>query len=387
MLTRAIRIHERGDVDAMRWDEVETGEPGTGEVLIRNTAVGLNFIDPGHRSGVRTEARYETPLPMILGTEGAGTVEKLGPGVTGFEVGDRVGYWYSPPGGAYCQARVYPTARLVKLPPHITEEMAAAVLCKGMTANMLVRHAYPVKAGDTVLVHAASGATGHLVAQWAKHLGATVIGTVSTEEKAMFARAHGCDHVIIYTRDDLVKGVRDITGGKGVPVVFDGVGRDTFMKSLDCLQFRGTCLLYGLSSGQVDLFDPTATVDQGLSLSLAPFHAPIPSDAGELSALGDRSVRHAEVRCDQAPHRPALPAAERRRSPPRTAGAPHHRRNRADPLAHVPEKWEPVFRIGHAQAQGARAAAPAGRSLRRTRPAHALARLPPAAGSWRRGDG
>ena len=160
MLTRAIRIHDRGDVDVMRWDEVETGEPGTDEVLIRNTAVGLNFIDPGHRSGVRTEARYETPLPMILGTEGAGTVEKLGPGVTSFEVGDRVGYWYSPPGGAYCQARVYPTARLVKLPPHITEEMAAAVLCKGMTANMLVRHAYPVKAGDTVKQRQPIGKTG-----------------------------------------------------------------------------------------------------------------------------------------------------------------------------------------------------------------------------------
>ncbi len=155
----------------MRWEEVETGEPGPGEVLIRNTAVGLNFVDPGHRSGLRTEARYETPLPMILGTEGAGVVEKRGSGVTNFSVGDRVGYWYSPPGGAYCQARVYPTARLVKLPSHITEEMAAAVLCKGMTANMLLNHAYPGrKPGETVLVHAAAGATGHLVAQWAKHL-------------------------------------------------------------------------------------------------------------------------------------------------------------------------------------------------------------------------
>ena len=257
MLTHAIRIHERGGVDVMRWEEVETGEPGPGEVLIRNTAVGLNFVDPGHRSGLRTEARYETPLPMILGTEGAGIVEKLGPGVAGFKVGDRVGYWYSPPGGAYCQARVYPVARLVKLPSDITEEVAAAVLCKGMTANMLLRHAYQLKRGDTILVHAAAGATGHLVAQWAKHIGATVIGTVSTEDKAKFAREHGCDHVIIYTRDDFAQGVRELTGGKGVPVVYDSVGRDTFMKSLDCLDFRGSCLLYGLSSGQVDLFDPT----------------------------------------------------------------------------------------------------------------------------------
>jgi NADPH2:quinone reductase len=257
MRTFAIRIHERGGVEVMRWEEVETGEPGPGEVLLRNTAVGLNFVDPGHRSGLRTEGRYETPLPMILGTEGAGIVEKLGPGVTNLGVGDRVAYWYSPPGGAYCQARVYPAKRLVKLPPDITEEVAAAVLCKGMTANILLNHAFALKRGDTVLVHAAAGATGHLVAQWAKHLGATVIGTVSTEEKAVFARAHGCDHVINYTRDDFVKGVREFTGGKGVPVVYESVGLDTFMKSLDCLSFRGTCLLYGLSSGQVALFDPT----------------------------------------------------------------------------------------------------------------------------------
>jgi NADPH:quinone reductase len=257
MLTRAIRIHERGGVDAMRWDEVETGEPGPGEVLIRNTAIGLNFIDPGHRSGARTEARYEKPFPMILGTEGAGVIEKLGPGSSGFSVGDRVGYWYSPPGGAYCQARVYPVSHLVKLPADITEEMSAAILCKGMTANMLVNQAYQVRAGQTVLVHAAAGATGHLVTQWAKHLGANVIGTVSTDEKADFARQHGCDHVIVYTRDSFIKKVREITKGTGVPVVFDSVGRETFMKSLDCLEFRGTCLLYGLSSGQVEPFDPT----------------------------------------------------------------------------------------------------------------------------------
>ena len=257
MLTRAIRIHQRGGIDALRWEEVETGESGAGEVLIRNTAIGLNFIDPGHRSGARTEGRYETPFPMILGTEGAGIVQKLGPGVIDFKVGDRVGYWYSPPGGAYCQARVYPTPRLVKLPPDISEETAAAVLCKGMTANMLLHHAYPIKIGDTILVHAAAGATGHIVAQWAKHLGATVIGTVSTDEKAEFARAHGCDLAIVYSRDDFVAGVREYTKGRGVAVVYDGVGRDTFLKSLDCLEFRGTCILFGLSSGQVDLFDPT----------------------------------------------------------------------------------------------------------------------------------
>ena len=255
MRARAIRIHERGGVDALRWDEIDVPDPGPGEVLIRNTAVGLNFIDPGHRSGARTEARYETPLPMVLGTEGAGVVEAVGPGVTTFGAGDRVGYWYSPPGGAYCEARVYPVERLVKLPAHVSEETAAAVLCKGMTARMLVRQAYKVQPGDWVLVHAAAGATGHLAAQWAKRLGATVIGTVGSDAKAAFALAHGVDHAIVYTREDFAARVRDITGGTGVAAVLDGVGRDTFLKSLDCLGFRGTCLLFGLSSGPVAPFD------------------------------------------------------------------------------------------------------------------------------------
>lgn len=255
MKGHAIRIHERGDLDVLRWDEIEVPAPGPGQVHIRNTAIGLNFIDPGHRSGARTQARYETPFPMILGTEGAGVVEAVGPGVAGFAVGDRVGYWYSPPGGAYCTRRNYPVERLVKLPDAITEEVAAAVLCKGMTANLLVNECYPVSHGETVLVHAAAGATGHLLAQWAKHRGATVIGTVGSDEKAAFARAHGCDHTIVYTREDFAARVGEITAGRGVPVVYESVGRDTFLKSLDCLSFRGTCALFGLSSGPLDLFD------------------------------------------------------------------------------------------------------------------------------------
>jgi NADPH2:quinone reductase len=255
MRAHAIRIHARGGLDAMRYDEIEIPEPGPGEVRIRNTAVGLNFVDPGHRSGLRTEGRYETPLPMILGTEGAGVVEAVGPGVTSHVAGERVAYWYSPPGGAYCTHRNYPVTRLVKLPDHITDEMGAAVLCKGMTADILVNEAYRVKPGDTVLVHAAAGATGLLVVQWAKHLGATVIGTMSTDEKAAVARSYGCDHTIIYTREDFAERVREITGGRGVQVVFEGVGRDTFLKSLDCLAFRGTCALFGLSSGPLEPFD------------------------------------------------------------------------------------------------------------------------------------
>lgn len=255
MTTHAVRIHERGGADVLRWEPIEIGAPGPGEVLIRNTAVGLNFIDPGHRSGARTEARYETPFPMILGTEGAGVIEAVGTDAGGFEVGDRVAYWYSPPGGAYAQARLYPVERLVKLPDHISDETAAACLCKGMTANILVNQAFPVRAGQTVLVHAAAGATGHLVAQWAKSLGARVIGTVSTDEKARFALAHGSDHAIVYTRENFAAEARRLTRGEGVDVVFESVGQDTFLRSLDALRFRGSCMLYGLSSGPVDRFD------------------------------------------------------------------------------------------------------------------------------------
>jgi len=241
----------------MCFDELELGEPGPGEVRIRNTAIGLNFIDPGHRSGKRLEARYETPLPMVLGTEGAGIVEAVGPGVRGFGEGDRVAYWYSPPGGAYTERRNYPVARLVKLPDGISEEVAAASILKGMTVNMLVNFPYKVKRGDTVLVHAAAGATGLILTQWAKHLGATVIGTMSTDEKAAVARSYGCDHTINYVRDDFVSAVHDLTGGKGVHAVYDSVGIDTLSASLKCLRFRGTCVLYGISSGRPDCFDTT----------------------------------------------------------------------------------------------------------------------------------
>jgi len=255
MLTHAIRVHERGGPEAMRYDEVEIGEPGSGEVRIRNTAIGLNFIDPGHRAGIRLEARYETPFPMILGTEGAGVVEATGPGVRKVREGDRVAYWYSPPGGAYAVRRNYPVERLVKLPDGITEEVAAAVLLKGMTVNMLVHFPYRIRKGDTVLVHAAAGATGLLLVQWAKHLGATVIGTVGSDAKARLAAAHGCDHPIVYTRQNFVERVKRITKGAGVPVVYDSVGKDTFDGSLDCLRPRGTMVSFGNASGPIPPFN------------------------------------------------------------------------------------------------------------------------------------
>lgn len=280
MLTRAVRIHERGGPEAMRLDEIEIGDPGPGEVQIRQTAIGLNFNEPGHRQGTRLEARYETPLPMILGTEGAGVVEAVGPRVRRFREGDRVAYWYSPPGGSYTDRRNYPVERLVRLPDGVSEETAAAYLLKAMTVNMLVNHAYRIRRGDTVLVHAAAGATGLILTQWAKHLGATVIGTVSTDAKAEVARAYGCDHTINYARDDFLTAVREITNGRGVPCVYDSVGVDTLMKSLKCLSFRGTCVLYGISSGRPDCFDTTELSKAGsvyLTRPSAHQHHPTPA--------------------------------------------------------------------------------------------------------------
>lgn len=257
MLAQAIRIHERGGPEVMRLDEIEIGDPGPGEVRIRQTAIGLNFNEPGHRQGTRLEARYETPLPMILGTEGAGVVEAVGLRVSRIREGDRVAYWYSPPGGSYASHRNYPADRLVKLPEGVSEEIAAAFLLKAMTVDMLVNKAYRIRRGDTVLVHAAAGATGLILVQWARHLGATVIGTVSSAQKAEVARSHGCDHAIDYAREDFLEAVRRITGGRGVACVYDSVGVETLEKSLKCLRFRGTCVLYGISSGRPDCFDTT----------------------------------------------------------------------------------------------------------------------------------
>ena len=241
----------------MRLDEIDIPAPGRGEVQIRQTAIGLNFNEPGHRAGTRLEARYETPLPMILGTEGAGIVAAVGSGVRRFREGDRVAYWYSPPGGSYTSLRNYPVERLIRLPDGLSEETAAACLVKAMTVDMLVNLTYRIRQEDTVLVHAAAGATGLILVQWAKHLGATVIGTMSSDEKAGVARVYGCDHTINYSRDDFVGAVREITAGKGVACVYDSVGIDTLQGSLDCLRFRGTCVLYGISSGRPDCFDTT----------------------------------------------------------------------------------------------------------------------------------
>ena len=242
-MSKAIRIHEHGGPETLRWDEVETGAPDAGQVLIRQTAAGLNFIDVYHRVGL-----YPVPsLPAIIGNEGAGVVEAVGDGVTSVQVGDRVAYCMSL--GSYTERRVVDADRLVKLPDGITDYQAAAMMLKGCTVQYLVKTIYPITSGDTILLHAAAGGVGLIACQWAKHLGATVIGTVGSDEKAELARAHGCDHTIVYTRENIVDGA-------GVPVVYDSVGKDTFIASLDCLQPRGLMVSYGNASGPVDPFSP-----------------------------------------------------------------------------------------------------------------------------------
>lgn len=243
-MPHVIRIEQNGGPEQMHWEEVTVGDPGPGEVCVRNTAVGLNFIDTYHRSGL-----YPMPLPLVLGSEGAGVVEAVGPKVKEFKVGDRVAY--AQPIGAYAEVLIRPVARLVKIPAGIKDETAAAMMLKGMTAWYLCRRTYRVKKGDTIVVHAAAGGVGQILCQWAKHLGATVIGTVGSDEKVALAKKVGCKHVVVMSREKLSERVKAITKGKGVPVVYDGVGKDTFMESLDCLAPRGLLASFGNASGAV----------------------------------------------------------------------------------------------------------------------------------------
>ena len=249
-MPKAIRIHQTGGPDAMQWEDVEVGAPGPGEIRIRHEAVGLNYIDVYFRTGL-----YPAPsLPFSPGMEGAGIVEALGEGVGSLAVGDRVAY-AAPPVGAYAQERLMPAEKVVKVPAGIDARQAAAMMLQGMTVEYLLRRTCPVRSGDTILFHAAAGGVGLIACQWAKHLGATVIGTVGSDEKAELARAHGCDHTIVYTRENFTERVRELTNGAGVPVVYDAVGRDTFEGSLDCLRPRGMLVSFGQSSGKVDPFD------------------------------------------------------------------------------------------------------------------------------------
>lgn len=252
----AIRIHETGGPEKMRWEEVEVSKPGPGEVLVRNTAVGLNYIDTYHRTGL-----YPMPLPLTLGMEGAGVVEAIGPKVKEFKKGDRVAY--AQPIGAYGEIVIRPAERLVKIPSGVDDKVAAAMMLKGMTAQYLLRRTYKVKKGDTILVHAAAGGVGQILSQWAKYLGATVIGTVGSDEKAELAKKAGCKHVIVTSREKISERVKAITKGVGVPVVYDGVGKDTFTESLDSLMPLGLMVSYGNASGSVPPFNPAILSQKG----------------------------------------------------------------------------------------------------------------------------
>ena len=257
-MTRAIRMVETGGPEVLRWEEVEVGPPGPGEVRLRHSAVGLNFIDVYHRTGL-----YPLPaLPATPGMEGAGVVVACGEGVPGFRPGDRVAYAGLPP-GAYAEERLIPAHRLVGIPDGIDDRHAAAMMLKGLTAHYLLRRTYRVQAGDAILLHAVAGGVGLIAAQWAKALGATVIGTVGSEAKAEVAKAHGCHHTILYREEDIAARVRELTGGEGVAVVYDSVGQATFAASLDSLRPLGMLVSFGNASGPLAPFDPGLLAQKG----------------------------------------------------------------------------------------------------------------------------
>ncbi|PXW22681.1 quinone oxidoreductase family protein [Paraburkholderia caballeronis] len=256
-MSKAIRYDRTGGPEVMRWVDVDVGDPGEGEIRIRQTAVGLNYLDVYFRNGL-----YPQPLPAGLGSEAAGEVTAVGAGVTALKAGDRVAYVARPP-GAYAQERVLKAAQVVKLPDAISDEAAASVMLQGLTAQYLLRRTYRVKPGDTILIQAAAGGVGLLVCQWAKALGATVIGTVGSDDKAQIAKAHGCDYPIVYTREDFTARVREITNGAGVPVVYDSIGKDTYVKSLNCLAPLGMFVSFGNASGPLPPIDSSEFAGRG----------------------------------------------------------------------------------------------------------------------------
>jgi len=256
-MVHAIRFHETGGPDVLTWEEVDVPAPGPGEATVKHNAVGLNFIDVYHRSGL-----YPLELPSGIGMEGAGVITAVGDDVSALSVGDRVAY-ATMPLGAYAEARTMPADRLIKIPDAIDDRTAAAMMLQGMTAEYLLRRTFRVEAGQTILIQAAAGGVGLIACQWAKHLGATVIGTVGSPEKAELARANGCDHAILYREEDIAERVRDITDGKGVAVAYDSVGRDTYIASMDCLRPRGMLVIFGNASGPVDALNTGLLAQKG----------------------------------------------------------------------------------------------------------------------------
>ena len=309
-MSHAIRIHEVGGPEVLVWDEVEVGEPGPGQVKLRQAAAGLNFIDVYHRTGL-----YPQPMPFTPGVEGAGTVESIGESVTNVKTGDRVAY--AGPLGGYAEERLIEADRLVKLPDDIAFEQAAGMMLQGMTARMLLRAVYRVKEGDTILVHAAAGGVGLILCQWASALGATVIGTVSTEEKAEIARAHGCAHPVLYTKQDFAAEVDKLTAGQKLPVVYDSIGRTTFMKSLDCLRSRGLMVSFGNASGPVDPFSPLVLSQKGSLFLTRPTLFNYVATRPELEEAANdlfAAVRSGKVKIEVKQRYPLTEAAEAHRA-------------------------------------------------------------------------
>ena len=303
-MTRAVMIHKTGGPEVLTLGAIDLPAPGPGEVLVRHTAVGVNFIDTYHRSGL-----YPLPLPAVLGVEAAGIIEDRGPGVE-LTVGARVAYALAGH-GAYADARVMPAERLVPLPASISDEVAAASLLKGMTAEYLVRRTYAVSSGDTVLLHAAAGGVGLIVSQWLHALGAYVIGVVSTLEKAKLAREHGCDEVLLSGRDDIPRRVRELTSGRGVRVVYDSVGKSTFAASLDSLAPRGMLVSFGNASGKPDPFDPLLLSAKGSLFLTRPTLADYVRTRGDLLSSANalfEMIAHGALRI-QIGRRFPLPSA------------------------------------------------------------------------------
>ena len=285
-MTRAIRFHAVGGPEVLRYEEVAVGEPGAGEARVRQTAIGVNYIDTYHRTGA-----YKLPLPSGIGLEAAGVVDAVGPGVDWVRPGDRVAYCGGPV-GSYAESRVMPADRLVPIPAGVRDEVAATLMLKGLTVQYLFRQTHVLKAGDTIVFHAAAGGVGLIACQWARALGVTMIGTVGSDEKAALAKAHGCTHTVVYTRENFVERVKELTGGKGVPVVYDSVGKDTFPGSLDCLAPRGLYALFGASSGPVPPFDMSMLAARGSLYATRPTLFTYSAKREDLAAMAAEMFEH-----------------------------------------------------------------------------------------------
>ena len=310
-MPHAIRIHATGGPEVMAFEEVTLGAPGPGQARVRHTAIGVNFIDTYHRGGL-----YPLTMPSGLGNEAAGVVEAVGPDVDWIKPGDRVGSGTGPL-GAYSTERIVPADRLVKLPDYIDDRTAAAIMLKGLTVQYLLRQTYPLKGGETIVFHAAAGGVGLIACQWARALGVTMIGTVGSDEKAALAREHGCAHAIVYTRENFVERVKEITGGKGAPVVYDGIGKDTFPASLDCLAPRGMFVSYGNASGPVAAFNLGMLAQKGSLYATRPTLVNYATDRHSLNAMANElfgMVKAGKIKADVRQTFPLRDAAEAHRA-------------------------------------------------------------------------